>query len=137
MRTRGGVLAASSARSINQSGCGYEPTTVVGNSLSCMDTTKLRRHDSIPSLQTAHGAKGLPGELRVQAHDARVHVRQRSLPDGYTRNERRVVEQRGVAVRHVVDVEPRRETSAAEADDLLQAQIDRSVAVAVQRAPAV
>src|SRR2546426_11335120 len=36
IRTRGGVFAASSGRSMSHSGCGYEPTTVVGNSFLCI-----------------------------------------------------------------------------------------------------
>src|SRR5262249_22866957 len=86
---------------------------------------------------SVYGRADLPGELRVQAHDARVHVRQRRLPPDDVWNVRRVVEERRVAVRQVVDVQPRGETLAREADDLLHAKIDRSGAVAVQRAAAV
>src|SRR5437016_5803866 len=54
----------------------------------------------------------LERELGSDTEHARVHVRRRGLPPGDTRNKRRVVEEGGVAVRQIVDVEPRREAPA-------------------------
>src|SRR5206468_1382131 len=52
-------------------------------------------------------------------------------------NVRRVVEENRVAVCQIVDVEPRREAPATKADDLLEAQVNLSVAVGEIRGPAV
>src|SRR5207253_4456292 len=76
-------------------------------------------------------------ELGGETEHARVHVRQRRLPARGSWNVRRVVEEGGVVVRQVVDVEHRRDAPAAKADDLLEAQVDRTVARAVHVSPAV
>src|SRR6516164_4118346 len=84
-----------------------------------------------------HPRDNLERELTGETEHARVHVRRRRQPAGDIWQVRRVVEKGGVAVRYVVDVEPRREAPTTQANDLLEAQVHLSVALAVQRAPAV
>src|SRR5215831_15881507 len=80
----------------------------------------------------------LERELARDTEDARVHVRQRRQPCvGGGWNERRVVEQRRVRVPQVVDIKTARQAISAEVNDLLHADIEVPVAVAIDVAAAV
>src|SRR5215813_4198630 len=82
IRTRGGPCDTSISRSMSQSGCGYEPTTVVGSSGRVMDFATV--HDQIASRRPAmclHAASGARRKgRRMATHDRFLTTHIGSLP---------------------------------------------------------